>query len=112
MGSATISEQKQGLEVLEKESSAELLLDPRWQLVERIRSIGYTQLLVQQQVIVLVAAISPYRAARACVRGEIGNFLEVYVNAPLETCIQRDPKQFYARATRRVISLHRDRRPV
>jgi adenylylsulfate kinase len=72
---------------------------------ENIRRIGYVaQLLVQQQVIVLVAAISPYRAARACVREEIGNFLEVYVNASLETCIQRDPKQLYARALRGELS--------
>jgi adenylylsulfate kinase len=32
------------------------------------------------------------------VREQIGSFLEVYVNAPLATCIQRDPKQLYARA--------------
>ena len=72
---------------------------------ENIRRIAYVaQLLVRQQVIVLVAAISPYRAARACAREEIGNFLEVYVNASLETCIQRDPKQLYARALRGELS--------
>jgi adenylylsulfate kinase len=53
---------------------------------------------VQQNTIVLVAAISPYREARSRVREQIGSFLEVYVNAPLATCIQRDPKQLYARA--------------
>ncbi len=68
---------------------------------ENISRIGYVaQLLVQQQVIVLVAAISPYRDARARVRERIGSFIEVYVDASLETCIQRDPRHLYARALR------------
>jgi adenylylsulfate kinase len=54
--------------------------------------------LVRQDFIVLVAVISPHREARSWVREHVGNFLEVYVNAPLEICIQRDPKGLYARA--------------
>ncbi|HEY4378872.1 MAG TPA: adenylyl-sulfate kinase [Acidobacteriaceae bacterium] len=54
--------------------------------------------LVLQDKIVLVAAISPYREARLQAREQIGSFLEVYVNASLETCIRRDPKGLYARA--------------
>lgn len=54
--------------------------------------------LVQQGWIVLVAAISPYAQARARARARIGNFLEVYVDAPLELCIRRDPKGLYANA--------------
>ena len=66
---------------------------------ENVARIGYVaQLLVEQNVIVLVAAISPYREARWRVRRQIGSFLEVYVNASLATCIQRDPKRLYARA--------------
>src|ERR1035437_1875291 len=53
--------------------------------------------LVLHDVIVLVAAISPYREARLRAREHIENFLEVFVNASLETCIQRDPKRLYAR---------------
>jgi adenylyl-sulfate kinase len=50
---------------------------------------------------VLVSAISPYEAVRARVRSmveEHGVFLEIFVDAPLQTCIQRDPKGLYARA--------------
>ncbi len=68
---------------------------------ENVSRIGYVaQLLVEQEVVVLVAAISPYREARRAVRERIGSFLEVYVNASLATCIERDPKKLYARALR------------
>ena len=46
----------------------------------------------------LVAAISPYRAAREAARREIGRFVEVYVNCPLEICMGRDIKGLYKRA--------------
>jgi adenylylsulfate kinase len=66
---------------------------------ENVFRIGcLTRSLVQEGVIVLVAAIAPYREARFWARQHIGGFLEVYVNAPLEACIQRDPKGLYARA--------------
>jgi adenylylsulfate kinase len=50
---------------------------------------------------VLVSAISPYEAVRARVRSmveEHGVFLEIFVDASVETCIRRDPKGLYARA--------------
>ena len=56
------------------------------------------KVLVDRGFIVLVAAISPYQQARVAARGHIGSLLEVYVNAPLSACIQRDPKDLYARA--------------
>jgi bifunctional enzyme CysN/CysC len=66
---------------------------------ENIRRIGFVaQLLVRNGVIVLVAAISPYRATRDEVRHTIGSFLEVYVNAPLRVCEERDQKGLYRRA--------------
>jgi len=49
-------------------------------------------------VIVLVSAISPYRAVRDEMRAAIGSFLEVYVNAPLEVCQKRDVNGVYLRA--------------
>jgi adenylylsulfate kinase len=68
---------------------------------ENVRRLGETaRLLVQQNFVVLVAAISPYREAREQARRQIGGFLEVYVNASLATCIARDPKGLYARALR------------
>jgi bifunctional enzyme CysN/CysC len=63
---------------------------------ENVRRIGFVaDLLVRHGIIVLVAAISPYRAAREEARQAIGNFVEVYVNAPLSVCEARDPKGLY-----------------
>jgi adenylylsulfate kinase len=64
-----------------------------------IRRIGFVaNLLTRNGVIVLVSAISPYRAVREEVRSLIGDFLEVYVSAPLEVCESRDVKGLYKRA--------------
>ncbi|MGL5875002.1 MAG: adenylyl-sulfate kinase [Xenococcaceae cyanobacterium] len=66
---------------------------------ENIRRIGFVaNLLTRHGVIVLVSAISPYREIREEVRGKIGNFVEVFVNAPLEVCEDRDVKGLYKRA--------------
>lgn len=66
---------------------------------ENIRRIGFvSHLLTRNGVIVLVSAISPYRAIREEVREKIGNFVEVFVNAPLSICEERDVKGLYKRA--------------
>ncbi len=66
---------------------------------ENIRRIGFVaNLLTRNGVIVIVSAISPYRAIREEVRDRIGDFIEVYVNAPLEICEARDVKGLYRRA--------------
>ena len=66
---------------------------------ENIRRIGFlAQLLTRNGIVVLVAAISPYRAARDEVRESIGRFVEVHVDAPLHVCEERDPKGLYRRA--------------
>ena len=66
---------------------------------ENIRRLGFiAQLLNRNGIIVLVSAISPYRAVRDEVRKAIANFLEVYVNASLEVCEGRDPKGLYRKA--------------
>jgi adenylylsulfate kinase len=66
---------------------------------ENIRRIGFVaHLLSRNGVIVLVSAISPYREIRDEVRGRIGDFVEVFVNAPLATCEQRDVKGLYQKA--------------
>ena len=49
---------------------------------------------------VLVACISPYRQVRAEIRASHSHFVEVFVNAPLSVCEQRDVKGLYARARR------------
>lgn len=66
---------------------------------ENIRRIGFVaHLLTRNDVIVLVSAISPYREIRDEVRGKIGDFVEIYVNAPLSVCEQRDVKGLYKKA--------------
>ena len=66
---------------------------------ENIRRIGFVcRLLSRNGVVAIAAAVSPYRAARDEVRASIEHFVEVYVHAPLETCIQRDPKGLYKKA--------------
>lgn len=66
---------------------------------ENIRRIGFVaNLLTRHGVIVLVSAISPYRDIRDEVRGKIGNFVEVFVNAPLAVCEGRDVKGLYKKA--------------
>ena len=66
---------------------------------ENIRRIGFvSHLLTRNGVIVLVSAISPYQAVRDEVRDRIGNFVEVFANAPLAECEKRDVKGLYKRA--------------
>ena len=64
-----------------------------------IRRIGFVaDLLTRHGVVVIVAAISPYRETRAEVRRSIGSFLEVYVRCPIDVLERRDPKGLYHKA--------------
>jgi len=64
-----------------------------------IRRIGFVcELLARNGVGVVASAISPYRAIRREVRQKVRHFVEVFVDCPLELCIQRDPKGLYKRA--------------
>lgn len=68
---------------------------------ENIRRIGeVSKLFADGGLICITAFISPYRSDRDLVRSMIprGRFIEVYVNAPIEVCEQRDPKGLYAKA--------------
>lgn len=62
------------------------------------RVIFCTKLLARNGVIVVVALISPYRETRAYAKEEIPNMMEVFVNAPIDVCIERDPKGLYEQA--------------
>jgi adenylylsulfate kinase len=57
-------------------------------------------LLSRRGAIVFVALVSPYAEARNTVRARVRRFIEVYVNAPLTVCEQRDPKGLYRLARR------------
>ena len=51
-------------------------------------------------LIVLCSFISPFAAERRLVRDlvEVGEFIEIFVDTPIETCIARDPKGLYKKA--------------
>jgi adenylylsulfate kinase len=64
-----------------------------------IRRIGYVaSLLARNGVVAITAAISPYRDVRDEVRTWIENFVEVFVDTPLDVCEARDVKGLYAGA--------------
>ena len=61
--------------------------------------IGFVaNLLTRNGVGVIVSAISPYKEARDQVRRRIVDFVEVFVDAPLEVCAERDVKGLYKKA--------------
>jgi adenylylsulfate kinase len=68
---------------------------------ENIRRIGaVADLFAQAGIIALTAFVSPYRRDRDAVRAALtpGDFVEIYVKAPLEVCEGRDPKGLYKKA--------------
>jgi adenylylsulfate kinase len=68
---------------------------------ENIRRIGaVAQLFAEAGLVTLTAFVSPYRKDRDAVRAALaaGDFVEVFVDAPLELCEQRDPKGLYKKA--------------
>lgn len=68
---------------------------------ENIRRVGeVAKLFADSGVICITAFISPYREDREMVRRMLldGQFVEVFINAPLEVCERRDPKGLYAKA--------------
>ena len=68
---------------------------------ENIRRIGaVAKLFCNAGIIAMTAFISPYRVDRDQVRATLdrGDFMEVFVDAPLEVCEARDPKGMYKRA--------------
>ncbi len=70
---------------------------------ENIRRIGeVAKLFVDSGKVVTTAFISPFRSDRDQVRAlfEDGDFIEVFVQCPIEECERRDPKQLYAKARR------------
>lgn len=68
--------------------------------VENIRRIGeVSKLFVDAGMITLTAFISPFRSDREQVRTLLGDdFIEVYIDTPIEICERRDPKGLYKKA--------------
>jgi bifunctional enzyme CysN/CysC len=71
--------------------------------VENVRRVGeVAKLFTEAGLIVLCSFISPFRAERRMVRELLpeGEFIEVFVDTPIEDCMQRDPKGLYAKAVK------------
>jgi bifunctional enzyme CysN/CysC len=69
--------------------------------IENIRRVGeVARLMVEGGLIVLCSFISPYRAEREMARSLVadGEFIEIFVDAPIDECMARDPKGLYAKA--------------
>lgn len=69
--------------------------------VENIRRVGeVAKLMADSGLIVICSFISPYRAERDMVRRLVteDEFIEVFVDTPIEECARRDPKGLYAKA--------------
>jgi adenylyl-sulfate kinase len=64
-----------------------------------IKRIGFVcKLLTRNGVVAIGSAISPYREVREFLRQDIGRFVEVYCECPLEVLIERDVKGLYRKA--------------
>jgi bifunctional enzyme CysN/CysC len=75
--------------------------------VENVRRVAeVARLMVDAGLVVIVSFISPFRAERRTARAlfEPDEFVEVFVDAPLEECERRDPKGLYAKARRGELS--------
>jgi bifunctional enzyme CysN/CysC len=71
--------------------------------VENIRRVGeVAKLFTEAGLVVLCSFISPFRAERRMVRELLpeGDFIEVFVDTPIEDCMKRDPKGLYAKAVK------------
>jgi bifunctional enzyme CysN/CysC len=71
--------------------------------VENVRRVAeVARLLADAGLVAIVSLISPYRSDRLMARERLGDgeFVEIFVDTPLEVCRQRDPKGLYAKAAR------------
>jgi len=75
-------------------------MDSRWKVVNQMISAVRNMFEFQQTELVIVAMITPLKSMRDSARDVLikycdANFIEVYMDTPLETCEQRDPKGLY-----------------
>jgi bifunctional enzyme CysN/CysC len=69
--------------------------------VENIRRVGeVAKLFLESGLVVLNCFISPFRAERQMIREMLGDgeFVEIFIDVPIEECMRRDPKGLYAKA--------------
>ena len=67
--------------------------------IENLRRIAYVAMLLSRNGVgCIAAAISPFKSVRKEIREEIPNYIEVFVDCPVEVCIERDVKGMYKKA--------------
>ena len=85
-------------------ASTNIVILPRYADADRVENIRrvaeVSRLMVDAGLIVLVSFISPFRSERRMARDLVGGdeFIEVFVDTPIEVCMQRDPKGLYEKA--------------
>ncbi len=73
----------------------------REEIEVNLKRLGYeAKVLNRNGIIVLVAAVSPYREVRDAIRNDIGRMIEVYCRCPMEVLLQRDDQGLFERANR------------
>lgn len=73
---------------------------------ENIRRVGFVANTLSKNGVAVVAAfIAPYEEQRNKLKKDVHNFIEIFVDAPLEVCITRDPKGMYKKAQRGEIKM-------
>ncbi len=66
---------------------------------ENIKRIGFVaNLLSRNNIIVIASFITPYHRQRQKLKKQVHNYIEIFVNTPLQICEQRDSKNLYAQA--------------
>jgi adenylyl-sulfate kinase len=85
-------------DVIRKHLSSDLGFSPKDRETNVLR-VGYIcSLLNKHGINTIVALISPFNATRDKLRQSLDNFIEIYVDCPIEECIKRDTKGLYHRA--------------
>jgi adenylyl-sulfate kinase len=73
---------------------------------ENVKRVGFVANLLSKNGVVVVAAfIAPYKKQRDDLKKNVHNFIEIFVDAPLDVCIGRDPKGMYKKAQEGEIKL-------
>lgn len=71
----------------------------REEITTNLRRLGYEcKMLNRNGLVSVVTAVSPYRDVRDAMRKEIGDFIEVYCRAPMETLLKRDERGLFQAA--------------
>lgn len=85
-------------DVIRKYLSNDLGFSPKDRESNALRVSYICSLLNKHNIITIVALISPCNATRKKIKSSLENFIEIYVDCPLDECIKRDPKGLYKKA--------------